>query len=86
VHVGEQAQLTERMAQGKDDVYLLALPDDAPNAGYRQWSLAHASGRDLAPLAQQFVRDVLLDVLGVDANNPTTSPKGKDNAVIEGRP
>ena len=86
LHVGEQAQLTERMAQGKDDVYLLALPDDAPNAGYRQWSLAHASGRDLAPLAQQFVRDVLLDVLGVDANNPTTSPKGKDNAVLEGRP
>jgi hypothetical protein len=81
-----QTQLTERMARGRDDVYILALAGDASNSGYRQWSLAHARGRDLTPLAQQFVRDVLLDGLGVDANNPTTSPKGGNNAVIEGRP
>ena len=74
------------MEKGQDDVYLLALADDAPNSAYRQWSVAHASGRDLAPLAQQFVHDVLLDVLGVDANNPTTPSKEKNNAVIEGRP
>jgi DNA-binding transcriptional LysR family regulator len=86
LHVEEHAQLVERMARGRDDVYLLALAGDAPNSAYRQWSLAHASGRDLAPLAQQFVRDVLLDGLGVDENNPSTSPKGGSNAVIEGRP
>ena len=86
LHVEEHAQLVERMERGQDDVYLLALADDAPNSAYRQWSLAHASGRDLAPLAQQFVRDVLLDVLGVDANNPATTSKEKNNAVIEGRP
>ena len=85
LHVSEPAQLAERMAKGQDDVYLMALAD-AAQAGYRQWSLAHADGRDLTPLAQQFVRDVLLDVLGVDANNPPTSPKEKSNAVIEGRP
>ena len=87
LHVEEHAQLVERMAKGQDDVYLLALAGDAPdNSPYRQWSLAHASGRELAPLAKQFVRDVLLDGLGVDANNPSTSPKGEDNATIGRRP
>ena len=78
LHVEEHSQLVERMARSQDDVYLLALAGDAPgNSPYRQWSLAHASGRELAPLAQQFVRDVLLDGLGVDANNPSSSPKGR---------
>jgi DNA-binding transcriptional LysR family regulator len=87
LHAGEQEQLVERMARGEDDVYLMALagvaPDDAP---YRQWSLAHASGRELSPLAQQFVREVLLDGLGVDANNPPAASTGGNSAAIERRP
>ncbi|HKQ26280.1 MAG TPA: LysR family transcriptional regulator [Burkholderiales bacterium] len=87
LHVEEHLQLVERMAKNQDDVYLLALAGDAPgNSPYRQWSLAHASGCELAPLAQQFVRDVLLDGLGVDANNPSTTPKGGNSAAIERRP
>ena len=87
LHVGEPAQLVERMARGEDDVYLMALAGEAPgDAPYRQWSLAHASGRELAPLAQQFVREVLLDGLGVDANNPPAASTGRNSATIERRP
>jgi DNA-binding transcriptional LysR family regulator len=87
LHVGEHAQLVERMGRGEDDVYLMALDGEAPGeARYRQWSLAHASGRELAPLAQQFVREVLLDGLGVDANNSLAGPNGGNNATVERRP
>jgi hypothetical protein len=53
---------------------------------YRQWSLAHASGRELAPLAQQFVREVLLDGLGADANNLSAPSTGGNSAAVERRP
>ncbi len=87
LHVAERAQLLGRMARGEDDVYLMALDDEAPgDAPYRQWSLAHASGRELAPLAQQFVREVLLDGLGVDANNPSAGSTGGNSASVERRP
>jgi len=87
LHVGERAQLLGRMARGEDDVYLMALDDEAPgDAPYRQWSLAHASGRELTPLAQEFVREVLLDGLGVDANNPSAGSTGGNSAAIERRP
>ena len=87
LHVGEPAQLVERMARGEDDVYLMALDGEAPgDARYRQWSLAHASGRELAPLAQQFVREVLLDGLGVGANNPPAASTGGNSATVERRP
>ena len=87
LHVGERAQLLGRMARGEDDVYLMALDDEAAGgAPYRQWSLAHASGRELAPLAQQFVREVLLDGLGVDANNPSAGSTGRNSASVERRP
>ena len=87
LHVAEHAQLVQRMSRGEDDVYLMALAGAAPGAApYRQWSLAHASGRELAPLAQQFVRDVLLDGLGVDANNPLASGKEGNHAAVERRP
>ncbi|MDH3319433.1 MAG: LysR family transcriptional regulator [Betaproteobacteria bacterium] len=87
LHVAERVPLADRMARGEDDVYLLALDDASPaEAPYRQWSLAHASGRELAPLAQQFVREVLLDGLGVDANNPPAVHEGGDDATIERRP
>lgn len=87
LHVAERAPIAQRMARGEDDVYLLALDDAAPgDAPYRQWSLAHASGRELTPLAQQFVREVLLDGLGADANNPPASHEGGDDATIERRP
>lgn len=87
LHVAERALLIERMDRGEDDVYLLALDDASPaEAPYRQWSLAHASGRELAPLAQQFVREVLLDGLGVDANNPSALHEREKDAIIERRP
>jgi DNA-binding transcriptional LysR family regulator len=87
LHVAEHAQLVERMARGEDDVYLMALAGATPGAApYRQWSLAHASGRELAPLAQQFVRDVLLDGLGVDANNSLVSGQEGNHAAVERRP
>ncbi|HEX9183647.1 MAG TPA: LysR family transcriptional regulator [Burkholderiales bacterium] len=87
LHVAEAAQLTARMARGEDDVYLMALDGEAPGvAPYRQWSLAHASGHELAPLAQQFVREVLLDGLGVDANNSLAATQGGNNAALERRP
>lgn len=87
LHVDQHDRLVERMARGEDDVYLLSLAGEAPgNAPYRQWSLAHASGRELAPLAQQFVREVLLDGLGVDANNPPAASTGGNSASIERRP
>jgi DNA-binding transcriptional LysR family regulator len=87
LHVGEHEELQQRMARGEDDVYLLTLAGEgAGNAPYRQWSLAHASGRELTPHAQQFVREVLLDGLGAGANNPPAAPKGGNSAVIERRP
>jgi len=87
LHVGEQEQLLERMARGEDDVVLMALAGEGPgDAPYRQWSLAHASGRELTPLAQEFVREVLLDGLGVDANNPSAGSTGGNSAAIERRP
>ena len=86
LHVAETAQLAVRMARGEDDVYLMALDGAAPgDAPYRQWSLAHASGRELAPLAQQFVREVLLDGLGVGANNALAPGKEGNNAAIQRR-
>ena len=86
LHVGAQDELAGRMARGEDDVYLMALDDEAPGeAPYRQWSLAHASGRELSPLAQQFVREVLLDGLGVDANNALAPGKEGNNAAIQRR-
>jgi|GEM_PF-817973 len=86
LHVGERAPLLERMDRGEDDVYLLALDDAAAAAPYREWSLAHASGRELAPLAQQFVREVLLDGLGAGANNPPAPREGGDHGTVERRP
>jgi DNA-binding transcriptional LysR family regulator len=87
LHVAEHAQLVARMGRGEDDVYLMALAGEAPGGvSYRQWSLAHASGRELAPLAQQFVRDVLLDGLGADANNPSAPSTGGNSAAVERRP
>lgn len=87
LHVAEHAELQGRMARGEDDVYLLSLAGAAPGgAPYRQWSLAHASGRELAPLAQQFVREVLLDGLGVDANNALAPGKEGNHAAVERRP
>lgn len=87
LHVAEHAQLVERMGRGEDDVYLMALDGEAPGgARYRQWSLAHASGRELAPLAQQFVREVLLDGLGVDANNSPAGTNRGNHATVERRP
>jgi len=87
LHVAERAPLVARMERGDDDVYLLALDDaaEAPSA-YRQWSLAHASGRALSPLAQQFVREVLLDGLGADANNRPGLEEGESHAAVERRP
>jgi hypothetical protein len=87
LHVAEQGQLVGRMGRGEDDVYLMALADEAPGGvPYRQWSLAHASGRELAPLAQQFVREVLLDGLGADANNLSAPSTGGNSAAVERRP
>jgi DNA-binding transcriptional LysR family regulator len=87
LHVAEHARLVARMARGEDDVYLMALAGEAPGeAPYRQWSLAHASGRELAPLARQFVREVLLDGLGVDANNSLASGQEGNHAAVERRP
>lgn len=87
LHAGEHEQLLQRMARGEDDVYLLSLAGEAPGgAPYLQWSLAHASGRELTPMAQQFVREVLLDGLGVGANNPPAASKGGNSAAIERRP
>jgi DNA-binding transcriptional LysR family regulator len=87
LHVAEHAELQGRMARGEDDVYLLSLAGAAPGgAPYWQWSLAHASGRELAPLAQQFVREVLLDGLGVDANNALAPGKEGNHAAVERRP
>jgi DNA-binding transcriptional LysR family regulator len=87
LHVAEHAQLVERMARGEDDVYLMALAGETRgDAPYRQWSLAHASGRELAPLAQQFVREVLLDGLGVDANNSLAPGLEGNHAAVERRP
>jgi hypothetical protein len=75
------------MARGEDDVYLMALDGEAPGAApYRQWSLAHAHGRELAPLAQRFVREVLLDGLGADANNSFAASNGGAHATVERRP
>ena len=42
---------------------------------YRQWSLA-----------QQFVREVLLDGFGVGANNPPAASTGGNSATVERRP
>jgi len=87
LHVGEPEELAVRMAKGEDDVYLMALAGEAADdAPYRQWSLAHASGRELAPLAQQFARDALLDGFGVGANNPPESSTGGNSAAVERRP
>jgi len=87
LHVDERARLAERMERGDDDVYLLALDDAADaDAPYRQWSLAHASGRERSPLAQQFARDVLLDGLGADANNRPGPGEGGEHDTVERRP
>ena len=87
LHAGEQEDLAGRMARGEDDVYLMALDDEAPGAApYRQWSLAHAGGRELSPLAQQFVREVLLDGLGAGANNSPATSTGGNSAAVERRP
>ncbi|MDH5221382.1 MAG: LysR family transcriptional regulator [Betaproteobacteria bacterium] len=87
LHVAEHAQLVERMHRAEDDVYLMALDGEAPDgARYRQWSLAHASGRQLTPLAQQFVREVLLDGLGLDANNSQAGVNRESHATVERRP
>jgi len=86
LHVDERARLAERMARGDDDVYLLALDDAGADSPYRQWSLAHASGRERSPLAQRFVRDVLLDGLGTDANNQPGPGDGGEHGTVERRP
>jgi LysR family transcriptional regulator, low CO2-responsive transcriptional regulator len=69
LHIGERAELLTRLASGTDDVYLFALdveglPDE------QRWSLAHPTGRDLAPATALFFREALrLDAGSGAANN-----------------
>jgi DNA-binding transcriptional LysR family regulator len=69
LHIGERPELLGRLAEGVDDVYLLALEVEGLPAEQR-WSLAHPKGRPLAPAAAAFLREALrLDADSDAANN-----------------
>ena len=69
LHIGERAELLNRLAEGMDDVYVFALDvEGLPEE--RRWTLAHPKGRRLEPAAAAFLREALrLDAGGGAANN-----------------
>ncbi len=77
LHIGERAELLERLAAGTDDVYLFALEVEGLPAE-RRWSLAHPKGREVSPSAALFFRQALrLDAPGARANNASDIKEGK---------
>jgi DNA-binding transcriptional LysR family regulator len=81
LHIGERADLLNRLAAGTDDVYLFALEVEGLSEEQR-WSLAHPKGRELAPAAALFFREALrLDAGAHAANN--APPKDEKPAEEE---
>lgn len=78
LHIAERAELVERFASGKDDVYLFELDVEGLPAEQR-FSVAHSKGRDIARVAALFVREALSASRPAGAVDPGL-PERRDGA------